>query len=47
MDFEDSLADLNKNISFDNEDDEIGFGLDEHKLKQLKAQFDAVIFAID
>jgi hypothetical protein len=47
MDFDDDIDELDKNITFGEEEDDVGFGLNEQELKDLENLADAVIFAID
>jgi len=47
MDFESNLAQLDQNISLEDQEQDIGFGLNEQELRELETLADAVIFAID
>lgn len=47
MDFDDNIDELDKNINLGEEEDDVGFGLNEQELKDLENLADAVIFAID
>lgn len=47
MDFEDSLATFDQNVSFEDYREDEGFGLNEQELNTLQKTADAVIFAID
>ncbi|CAI2360743.1 unnamed protein product [Moneuplotes crassus] len=47
MDFDENIAELEKNTQLHGSQDEIGFGLNSQELRELEHKSDAVIFAID